>query len=826
MTLAAALVGALMQQPPSEAPLALVDQSRTYAPLDRIQFIAQAPGEAEAVDGAGRIYWKGRVERSASFVVAGALGSHVLRVGGASVSFKVDAQTSIQDPKGDWDDLLELLRKSMYAYGGVGARTFNGRPYKHYVPWHLDQALTAKGMKWFDGSQQEFVDLHRQGQRPDGMIWSMTERDNGPGYWDTAYGPLGFAKREGGVQWVRQPVESHPEFYYVHCIWEAFQSTGDKEWMKGQLDSAIKALDYLKNAPYRWSKRFDLVKRVYTIDTWDFQAEDKWLPDSPLAPSMMMFPDRSKFTIFYGDNTGYAWACDRLAVMLDEAGRGAEAAQWRERAKGVMDRINALAWNGSFYTHRIEEDPEVTRDFGVDEKTQVTLSNAYSLNRGLDLERRRAIVKTYMGIRDKMPKGSPGEWYMCFPPYERGFGSHNEKWQYMNGGVSGTVAGELAKGAFESGFEEYGAGVLRRIHDLGKRDKRIAWGWRGAPWPDPIPRQFTPVSLAQAANMDTFGMGGPKALGWAGNSGDNDVRGLPVGSVLLGGIPWEIADPAKNDRRAALALGNGEGRARSASLVLGKKARTLYILSTVSGLSGGIAGLVELVYADGSRHVQTVTAEEQVTGWWFPRLEKPKAGVAWRGPNGKSSDVGLSWAALDNPSPDKEIKEVVLRGPLNQGDWIVAGLTLADQEHPIKRSMDTFGGPDNWPPASCTYGLMEGLAGIHDAGSSMSRVVLSPRWVAAGVEDIQVTARYAGWPGYAAYRFRWVADQKRIQVEAAFSGESMTLRVLLPKSALGAVKGTVNGSPAQPEVEKVGDSRYAVLPIPAPGAALVDLSWD
>jgi hypothetical protein len=221
----------------------------------------------------------------------------------------------------------------------------------------------------------------------------------------------------------------------------------------------------------------------------------------------------------------------------------------------------------------------------------------------------------------------------------------------------------------------------------------------------------------------------------------------------------------------------------------------------------------------------TIDQGEDVAGWWFPNLNRPKAGVAWRGPNGHSLDVGVCWTALDNPEPDKQIKEIVLRGPLNQGEWIVAGITLADQEHPVKKSMETFGGPDNWPPASCTFGLLEGLAGVHDASASMERIVLSPRWTAAGVEDIKVNARYAGWPGYVSYRFRWLVDDKKIILDAASSSEKARVRVLLPRSAGSNVMVQVNGVAVPVELEVVGESRYAAFDIPGSGASSAVVAW-
>ncbi len=51
------------------------------------------------------------------------------------------------------------------------------------------------------------------------------------------------------------------------------------------------------------------------------------------------------------------------------------------------------AWNGDFYTHWIAENPEYKPDVGVDMSSQVSLSNAYALNRGISHEQVRFIAQ-------------------------------------------------------------------------------------------------------------------------------------------------------------------------------------------------------------------------------------------------------------------------------------------------------------------------------------------------------------------------------------------------------------------------------------------------
>lgn len=111
--------------------------------------------------------------------------------------------------------------------------------------------------------------------------------------------------------------------------------------MQKNLAAAAKALDYTTNDAARWSKRFGLLKRVYTIDSWDFQVEDEYLPDLGITNSMILDPVKSKFGVFFGDNTGYISACYELAEMFEESGRTAEANKYRSRGDDLKkDLIN------------------------------------------------------------------------------------------------------------------------------------------------------------------------------------------------------------------------------------------------------------------------------------------------------------------------------------------------------------------------------------------------------------------------------------------------------------------------------------------------------
>ena len=64
-------------------------------------------------------------------------------------------------------------------------------------------------------------------------------------------------------------------------------------------------------------------------------------------------------------------------------------------------------------------------------RQQIAQSNAYSVNRDIDHNQSKAIIETYINLKNNLPVGSPGEWYSIYPPFQKGFTQHNEIWQYI-----------------------------------------------------------------------------------------------------------------------------------------------------------------------------------------------------------------------------------------------------------------------------------------------------------------------------------------------------------------------------------------------------------
>jgi hypothetical protein len=779
------------------------------SPLEELYITNSGGKEVLVTDGNGKEYFRAAARPVIAFRVAGALGKHhIIAIAQNNqkkeiLEFTVNAVTTVNDG-GYYQDMFHLFYRGMFAdvdaKEGTYPITWNGKTYRVVVPWVLDNFHTNKGLQYFLPNGRELIDIMRQAQREDGMIYSFIQYMPNADYFLTRDKSSGYSKKIGDRVFVRQPTENHPEYIYVNTIYACWKSDGDDEWMKKNLRSASMALDYCLKDPSRWSKRFGLLKRVYTIDSWDFAVEDEYMPDIGITNSMIIDPVKSKFGVFFGDNTGYATACYQLSDMYGHAGDANHAAAWKQRGDELKERLDKLAWNGKFFTHFIDEDSTVARKLGVDEKSQIAQSNAYSLNRDITASQSKAIIKTYLDLKNHLPAGSPGEWYAIYPPFQKGFGAHNDIWQYMNGGVGGHVAGELALGAFNNGYEKYGTDILNRLFELGKKyDNKIWFAYTGATVEPPPPPIYKTVNLSSYANMDISNTENREAIPWmmTKRRGD-DLHLLPTGKQTLAGISFDITNPSKNNRKAVVAISRQKGFPGSVEIPINDSAGCIYLLHTSSKPgSEGIVGHVKFTYEDGSEKLQYLVMEKQLTYWWFSQLKTDYSGIAWYGKNDVSEGVGLSWCALNNPWPEKKLKSISFLAPETDGIYTLLGLTIANRQHYIPAKPTSYGGPDNWAAATAMAALVEGLAGVSNGknGVAYSSTIISPRWTTTNSDSVSVCIRFAASKAYTAYQFRHDNARKTIELFVTGSGKNTKFHLLLPDGVVQVTRVTKEGRP-------------------------------
>jgi hypothetical protein len=804
-------------------------------PLQSINLTELPPRAAVAVADIKGVYFKANeVAGRVHFTAAGHAGPQQLVLTTAdgtstTIPFTLRPQTTLHDSSDRARRFLDHCLYTCLNFVELTHTRLDQRIYMFFVCWLRDHVHTLKGMKYFRADRlKDGIDLYANTQRADGMVYDNCYPRVATDYWDwrLAEGDFikpftdGFGNTVGEMK--RIPVEADVEYLFVEGLYFTWKATGDDAWMKSLLPHAQGAIDYSLSDPLRFSTKYGLVKRGYTIDTWDFQSEFDRAVEGDI---MRIREGQTDFGIMHGDNTGTIAALQMLADMYTHADDHTQANACTTRRDALIDRLNRVCWNGTFFTHHVRENPKTQADFGVDESKQLSLSNAYSLNRGISLSQQQSICDVYQHLRDDLPEGSPGEWFMIYPPFERGFGGHASKWQYMNGGVSPILAGELARGAFHCGKEPYAADVLNRLLQLIEtHGHHVHATFTGNLAHQPKP-SFTQLDLRPLANVDTAGVGDPSVPRWTGE-GTNDLAAFSGGAIVVDGVPVQLIDPTTNNRCACVGLSHHRpGFLPSVDIPVNQIVGHLYLTHTCANTKPAqVVGTLKAHYADGSTHTEFVMRSKHVHGWWYPLLAcKQHPGnvrLAWNSSNPRSTDVGICTWAWKNPHPGKVLTHLTLQTPEDDSMWMLFGLTASDAPYEFATSPISYGIPDNWAAAAVIYALIEGQAGVVDDAPRFDRVPISPRWMFSGDSTARVCVCYPESGGYVAYNYECTNDMIRLTLTG--SGTSARVRIPLPENATTA-SVEIDDQAVAGDIEAVGPTRYACFDAPLRGMVNVSI---
>lgn len=317
--------------------------------------------------------------------------------------------------------------------------------------WIRDHSDILRAGKFFYANVKSAVEAFAETQSRSGRVFDYVL--NKPA-------SSGAGDRENWEKWVRIQVEADVEYRFVKAAFIAWQATGDDAWMKQMLPSLERALLYTTTHPLRHDPETGLVKRAYTMDTWDFDytaGRYPWLN--------FQITEDTFWGIMHGDNSGTFEAAGMLARMHDVAGQPDRAEFWRAKADAIAEASNRLLFNGRFYTHHYKLTDVVVEGVDVDE--QLSLSNPMAITRGMATpEIAKAILTEY---QDRRKRGdSFAEWFSIDPPFPTGFFGDEKliAGAYINGGIMPLVGGELSLAAFRTGFEQYGLQTLDQYREL------------------------------------------------------------------------------------------------------------------------------------------------------------------------------------------------------------------------------------------------------------------------------------------------------------------------------------------------------------------------
>ena len=336
----------------------------------------------------------------------------------------------------------------------------NGKRYTASINWLRDHIHEMKGYKHWEYDLKSYLDFMIKNQHESGFFYEITcVGDNF--HTKTVDPPLVKHLPEDNLALVRIELEADIEYLVVDGAVMVYQATGDEKWIKSVLPNLEKGIDYITSDPKRWDEEHGLVKRPFTIDTWDFLPEQSGLD--------RRIYDDTPMSIMHGDNTGVYKAMQQLAWLNERFGNTEKSAEWKSRGAKLLENLNKYCWNGNFYTHQIHLNHK-----GLDDKEdkRLTLSNTYALNRGtLTLEQGEAVIESY--LKQGREHGELFEWCAVYPPYEK-FNEHKAGC-YINGGSAPFLAGELAKGAFRYGYEKYGYEILKRLQAIHRKYRELGF---------------------------------------------------------------------------------------------------------------------------------------------------------------------------------------------------------------------------------------------------------------------------------------------------------------------------------------------------------------
>jgi hypothetical protein len=408
----------------------------------------------------------------------------------------VAAETFIRTGRAAFDGLFPLVRsfleQDVLELHVDGQRLRGYRAPDAKSIWIRDHGDMMRAFRYFEPDLTSVVQHFADTQAASGRVFDYV----------TTFPEKLPCERENWTKYVRVPVEADVEYRFVKAAYLAWQASGDDEWMRGMLPSLERALRYITTHPWYWDATHGLVKRAYTIDTWDFAytaSRHEWL--------QFQITDDTYWGLMHGDNSGYYEAFRLMAILHRRLGDQRIAANWDGKAEALREALNRVCWNGRFYTHFVKLTPVTIP--GVDEASQLSLSNPMAITRGAATHAQAVSI-----LEEYRRRGAEGrtfaEWFSIDPPFPDGiFGDEKlVAGAYCNGGIMPLVGGELARAAFDHGFEAYGVDILERYYAMASA-KGESYLWY---FPDGRPSTPETSTSPDALPTDGWGSG---AMAWA-----------------------------------------------------------------------------------------------------------------------------------------------------------------------------------------------------------------------------------------------------------------------------------------------------------------------
>jgi hypothetical protein len=415
------------------------------------------------------------------------------------------SQAEFGEGSGRYGVLLNDLKSNLYEKSRIKTVTLDGEERRMFISWVRDHIHAMKAYKYWEKDLSSYIAFFMGHQTGTGMYfdyWMSYKNENvGQLYFTNCFdNEFYFVDVNNQNFFFRMPIEADLEYLLVEGVYQCWQTSGDTAYVKKWLPTLVKGMQYEMSDPLRWSKEFQVVKRPYSIDTWDFTSE----PDSLKGVERLLYhigntPETPK-GIMHGDNSGMFQACIQLSAMFGAIGKTDAAKEWQLQGELFRHRLNTICWNGRHYTHFIPIQP-VPGHIKTDPINALGLSNTYSVNRGAPTSGMAySIIEAYKKVWQEVKAFSKAEWFGIYPFIEPHFGKYKVG-EYMNGAILPLVGGELAKAAFQNGQERYAIEILERldkIMDINNRKLPGCINWDGTEQREAVPNEWGQAAFVSA----------------------------------------------------------------------------------------------------------------------------------------------------------------------------------------------------------------------------------------------------------------------------------------------------------------------------------------
>ncbi len=289
--------------------------------------------------------------------------------------------------------------------------TLGGKPRNVFVPWIRDHVHVMKAMKYIHEDMTSFIEFFLQNQTAEGLYFDY--------YFPLKYGGSGDRKNifhqrywkvfpGDSIEMHRLPVEADLEYLLVEGVYAVWQSTADTTFIRKWLPSLVKGINYSMTDPLRWSKKHQLVKRGYTLDTWDFMQlptnrQEYTKNGGNVQKGIFDIDDHTLWALCMATIAACMLPATSFRLYMQLSAIRPQPLNGKKRS-AISEQEQMRFAGTEKFTHFVPDDPPPPY-LTMDQRNTLSLSNPYDINRGLPTESMsQSIIKTYEALKESNKK--------------------------------------------------------------------------------------------------------------------------------------------------------------------------------------------------------------------------------------------------------------------------------------------------------------------------------------------------------------------------------------------------------------------------------------